>query len=45
MTLPILQWICFLGFSSSGPEDADEEVCNEIELKAFIIPKTDGMAV
>lgn len=53
MVLPILQWnvskepeeICFPGFSSAGPGDADEEICKEIELKAFIIPKTDGMAV
>lgn len=53
MALPVLQWsvseepeeICFPGFSSSGPGDADEETCKEIELKALIIPKTDGMAV
>lgn len=53
MALPILQRsvskepeeICFPGFSSSGPGDADEEICKEIELKAFIMPKTDGMAV
>lgn len=37
--------ICVLGLASSGSGDADEEIGKEIDLKAFIIPKTDCMAV
>lgn len=35
--------ICVLGLPSSG--SVDEEIGKEIDLKAFIIPKTDCMAV
>lgn len=48
MALPTLQRsvlkepeeICIPGFPSSGPRHADEEICKEIDLEAFIIPKT-----
>lgn len=51
MALPTLQGsiledpevICVLGLPSSG--SVDEEIGKEIGLKAFIIPKTDCMAV